>query len=134
MKKNDYDEARSTLTSANIIYQTSIYSSGIEKTDEIDFDLYGQNIDGHEREFAIYKILLEFAEKYPRVLLLEIIQKSDLDPVVVESTVKDLISCGKIRAEFDDETKAIEFKFAVDEIDALMKVYGDWERGKDKKL
>ena len=45
---------------------------------------------------------------------------------------KNLISSGKIRAEFDDETKGIEFKFAVDEIDALMKVYGDWERGKDK--
>jgi uncharacterized protein YqgQ len=133
MNKNDYIQARLTLTSANNVFKTSVYSSGIEKIDEIDFDLYGQNIGEHEREFTIYKILLEFADKYPRVLLLEIINKSDLDPDVVEPIVKNLISNGKIRAEFDDETKGIEFKFAVDEIDALMKVYGDWERGKDKK-
>ena len=93
-----------------------------------------ESIENREQEFTVYKILIEFADRFSRVLLLEIINKSDLDPGVVEPIVKNLISCGKIRAKFDDETKGIEFSFAVDEIDALMKVYGDWEtRDKGKK-
>jgi predicted transcriptional regulator len=134
MLDNDYSGARSKVKKANIIYEKSIKSTTLKDIKHVNFSKIFESIENKEQEFTIYKILLEFADRFSRVLLLEIINKVEINPANVEKIVKKLINSGKIQAEFDEETKGIEFKFAVDEIDALMKVYGDWEtRDKGKK-
>jgi hypothetical protein len=53
----------------------------------------------------------------------------------LEPIVKNLIQKQLIKADYDEISRGIQFKMLVEEIDALLQLYRDWEeQKKGKKL
>jgi hypothetical protein len=119
-EKKNFTESEKCLNEANEIYSNSEFTPNFKLSNPFNFN-----------EIKIQNILMDFANKYPRILISEIVKRSKLETFTVESIVKKLISSGQIKAIFDDESRGLEFQFAMDEIDQLMKTYQNWEGKKN---
>ncbi len=132
--ERDFSSARNAINKVRVLYNRITNKSDLNKVTKIDLGALQQEIKSSEHEFNVYNALLGVIEKHARVHLLEITNESKVNLKEAEEIVKKLIAEGKIKAYFDETSKGIEFKFAVDEIDELLRVYRDWEKvGKGKK-
>jgi parallel beta-helix repeat protein len=62
-----------------------------------------------EKTQKILILLMEFSKKYPRIHIVEIINRLDLKKQECEEIIKILIDDGRIKARYDDESNGIEF-------------------------
>ncbi len=135
IKKHDFSGARKIAAEISSQYNQLAFQTGVEQRYVRDFSQLNYAIDEAERHFKIYNTLIALAEKYPRVLIGEVATKSGVDPMLVEPIVKELIAANVIKANFDEESKGIEFKFLIDELDQLRSTFDNWqEKGFGKKL
>ena len=130
LSNKDFDSSRDNLSKAKSLYNQFKHDFVIENY--LDFSILNAKIDSAEIEFKIYKRLLEYAKKYSRIHILEVISELDINMDLAEKIIIDLIQKGKISANFDEKSKGIEFNYASEEIDELLRIYRDWEKGGKK--
>jgi hypothetical protein len=83
----------------------------------------------------IKKAILELGTKFPRLLLSEIVEKTEEDEELILKTIQEMIESGEIYAEYFESSQLVAFnqQANIEEIDELMSTFTEWkEQGKDK--